>query len=294
MAEKVQSTFSSWREDVIEIAASEMKQVDFLDTRPNQFCIQNDNNAELLISISKIPTLYNYEFKIEKNSTDVFGRPLRTRQVYILNNSTESITIRIYSIYKEFNLLTLKKNITNVTGGTFQSDGVVKGFQAGVSLPTGSNTIGAVEAGSVFGGLLNSILSGITAAKSATTEIKTYLAGLFDGSHKLGQVDISNKPTVETVDKAVNNFIYGEQTNVTGAAAYTFANEVCIPNYISFLTNDGDTDISLTFTMGAKTQVITLKAGESISDIPIVLDGLSIAPKTSGDAISWRYFGVLR
>ena len=77
------NNLSTWREETVVVKGKECFDLNFRDTTPNMFVIQNPNNAELFVSISKIPTSKNYEFKIGKNCTDTLGRPTPTNRIYI-------------------------------------------------------------------------------------------------------------------------------------------------------------------------------------------------------------------
>lgn len=138
------NNLSTWREETVVVKGKECFDLNFRDTTPNMFVIQNPNNAELFISISKIPTSKNYEFKVGKNCTDTLGRPTPTNRIYILNNADIDATIKVFSVMDTFDMNILKNFAVSLDSGEMQMDGVVKGFDSDVSLPAGNNFMGYV------------------------------------------------------------------------------------------------------------------------------------------------------
>ena len=147
MAERLTqfTNLSSWREDDYTVKGGEVLTVDFLDSTPNQFALQNSNAAKLHVSISKTPTIHNYEFVVDNNEFGVFGRPTPTRKLYIYNTSSTDANIKLFSINKPFDLNIVKQFKASMGDLKVATDGIVKGFQSGVSLPSGTNNIGSVS-----------------------------------------------------------------------------------------------------------------------------------------------------
>lgn len=151
---------STWNEKNIDIEPGEIYTVDYVNIEaPNMFAIINPDNAELKISISKIPTPYKYEFIIHGSSHDIFGRPTRTRQFYILNDSSIKAHVKIFSTYDKFNIEMLKAQFLSVDSLRTVFDGIVRGFQSDVMLPSGTNTLGKVEPGNKFIEKFNEFIS---------------------------------------------------------------------------------------------------------------------------------------
>lgn len=136
---------STWREDTFSVKAKSVGTLDFMDTKPNQFVIQNGNHYPLYIGIGSTPSDKNYEFKIGANANDVFGRPTPTNKIMFYNPSDSTMVIRVFSVYQEFDILTLKNMTANIQNATVETDGMVRGFSQGVKLPSGDNLIGKVE-----------------------------------------------------------------------------------------------------------------------------------------------------
>lgn len=138
--------YSSWREQDINIEPYTLGTMDFLQTNPNIFVIQNPNNASVKVGISKIPTAERYEFQIEKNTTESVGRPIGTHQIYFYNDSSNEISLKVYSLESDFDLSILNNLAINLEHLSIESGNMkLDGFAEGVSLPGGSNEIGRVS-----------------------------------------------------------------------------------------------------------------------------------------------------
>lgn len=172
---------STWNEKNIDIEPGEIYTVDYVNIEaPNMFAIINPDNAELKISISKIPTPYKYEFIIHGSSHDIFGRPTRTRQFYILNDSSIKAHVKIFSTYDKFNIEMLKAQFLSVDSLKTVFDGIVRGFQSDVMLPSGTNTLGKVEPGNKFIEKFNEFLSKDDSIIGSLTQIVGRLNNLLN------------------------------------------------------------------------------------------------------------------
>lgn len=136
---------SSWREDTLIVEGKSVGTLDFFDTTPNHFIMQNPNDCIVYIGISKTPNEKNYEFRVTNNSNDVFGRPTPTRKMMVYNPSDKTIVLKVFSIHKEFELLTLKNMSALIENATVITDDIIKGFAENVMLPYGTNHIGEVD-----------------------------------------------------------------------------------------------------------------------------------------------------
>lgn len=154
----------TWREDKINcvpISKGGLTEHNFIDTKPNMFIVYNYTDMPIYIGISKIP--YDKplddtglklqpqgEFIAKPNSFTVFGRPIPCNKLYFYNISGSTIPLTLYSIADVFDINILKDfsaNLNEVKLGdiSVETDGIIKGFQTGVSLPAGENKIGKVE-----------------------------------------------------------------------------------------------------------------------------------------------------
>ena len=137
---------SSWRKQVVTCKSGIITTIDFMDTRPNIMFIMNPTEAILLASIDHSPTPKNYDFKIKGHYTRLIGKPTRTRQCYIYNDSSIDCDVQVYSLYdekfdpswiKDFNIENV--NISSETLDTIRDmitgKVVIDGIKEGLKLP---------------------------------------------------------------------------------------------------------------------------------------------------------------
>lgn len=186
---------SSWREHSISIAPKSVGELDFKDTFPNMFVIQNPNDCIVYIGISKTPTEDSYEFRVGNNSNDCFGRPTGTKKVMFYNSCEREIFLKVFSVYDVFNLLVLKNMSALIESATVVTDGIVKGFSDNTALPSGDNIIGKIipygedwkELLSNVGGLNEKTMDSEQLQKMLTA-IESKLKFLYDFSNQYKQV----------------------------------------------------------------------------------------------------------
>lgn len=135
------NNLSSWRKDEVTIEQHETFTINFRDTMPNVFIIQNANAANLRVGISNLPRSNSYEFSIDKNTTEVVGRPIGTNNIYILNDSSVKVKVLVFSIEKEFDPQILKNMTVSIEGATIESSSIIGGFAEGVTLPVTAPSI---------------------------------------------------------------------------------------------------------------------------------------------------------
>ena len=137
---------SSWRKQVVTCKSGIITTIDFMDTRPNIMFIMNPTEAILLARIDHSPTPKNYDFKIKGHYTRLIGKPTRTRQCYIYNDSDIECDVQVYSLYdekfdpswiKDFNIENV--NISSETLDTIRDmitgKVVIDGIKEGLKLP---------------------------------------------------------------------------------------------------------------------------------------------------------------
>lgn len=126
---------SSWRQHNLTIEPHEVFTLNFRDTIPNIFVVNNPNLATLKIGVTSIPREDSYEFKVEYNTTETVGRPIGTNNLYILNDSSIQVKIIVFSIEKDFEPSLLKNMNVSLEGYTIESNSEISGIKEGVSLP---------------------------------------------------------------------------------------------------------------------------------------------------------------
>ena len=297
---------STWREDNISVDPHEVGVLDLLDTAPNTFILINPNKALLKCAISTIPTADNYEFKVEYNCTEVLGRPTKTRKLYILNDSDIKATIKIFSVYKDFDASVLKNMNVNLKDYVMQTDTQIRGFADGVSLPSGTNNIGTVTINqNNLYNLLNKIgeekkiektqydnlmsyLGNVIDIKSRLTELlnpatvanKMNLFNLFNELSAIKQYSIDSKYILEQIYTNIQNGFMDKATNdITSVGIDTIT---IVPEENSFivikkLINDSENVVNI---VQNGSTIWTLKAGESIENITIGNGSITISGGT--------------
>ena len=235
-----------WETNNISIEGGEVKEISLDNSKPNMFVLQNANPVDINISLSHIPTLYNYEFQVKANTTDTFGRPSSTTKVYLFNTGSVTANVKLFSVNDTFDMNILKNTNVNIDGATVtvEDNGVIKGFQAGVSLPSGNNKIGKV-------GLEDSVSNTINQINTNLNTHKTTTANINYNSLSIARVlGVSKGCTVEYKNKV---------------SELTIINSNSTTNIIhfSYLLNDGcDVDVKI----GSNT-LLTVLAGEQLGDL---------------------------
>lgn len=244
-----------WETNNITIEGGEVKEISLDNSKPNMFVLQNANPVDINISLSHIPTLYNYEFQVKANTTDTFGRPSSTTKVYLFNTGSVTANVKLFSVNDTFDMNILKNTNVNIDGAsvTVEDNGIIKGFQAGVSLPSGSNIIGKVGLESALNNTITEINNNLKIQKNNTTDIcedTTDISNIvWNMSRVLGvnsghTVVYKNKVTELTINNS------NSTTNII---------------HFSYLFNDNcDVDIKV-----GNNTLLTVLAGEQLGDLEI-------------------------
>ena len=273
-----------WETNNISIEGGEVKEISLDNSKPNMFVLQNANPVDINISLSHIPTLYNYEFQVKANTTDTFGRPSSTTKVYLFNTGSTTANVKLFSVNDTFDMNILKNTNVNIDGATVtvEDNGVIKGFQAGVSLPSGNNTIGKVGLETSVSNTLNSINNNLSTQKTATTNIYSDTTEISSNSLNIARVlGVSKGCTVEYKNN-VNSLNINNNDTSTKIV------------HFSYLFNDNcDVDIIV----GNVTK-LTVMAGEQLGDLEIEISAnqtLSIVKSATASAedtvnIRCKYF----
>ena len=244
-----------WETNNISIEGGEVKEISLDNSKPNMFVLQNANPVDINISLSHIPTLYNYEFQVKANTTDTFGRPSSTTKVYLFNTGSVTANVKLFSVNDTFDMNILKNTNVNIDGAsvTVEDNGIIKGFQAGVSLPSGSNTIGKVGLENSVSNTLNTINTNLSAQKTATANIYSDTTTISSNSLNIARVlGVSKGCTVEYKNK-VSELTINNSNSTTNII------------HFSYLLNDScDIDIKV----GSNT-ILTIYSGEQLADLEI-------------------------
>ena len=248
-----------WETNNISIEGGEVKEISLDNSKPNMFVLQNANPVDINISLSHIPTLYNYEFQVKANTTDTFGRPSSTTKVYLFNTGSVTANVKLFSVNDTFDMNILKNTNVNIDGATVtvEDNGVIKGFQAGVSLPAGNNKIGKVGLEDTVNNTINSINTNLSTQKTATANIYSDTTAISSNSLNIARVlGVSKGCTVEYKNN-VDSLTINNSNSTTKIV------------HFSYLFNDNcDVDIKV----GSNT-LLTVLAGEQLGDLEIEMSG---------------------
>ena len=242
-----------WETNNISIEGGEVKEISLDNSKPNMFVLQNANPVDINISLSHIPTLYNYEFQVKANTTDTFGRPSSTTKVYLFNTGSVTANVKLFSVNDTFDMNILKNTNVNIDGATVtvEDNGVIKGFQAGVSLPAGTNTIGKVGLESSLNNTINTINTNLSAQKTATANIYSDTTTISSNSLNIARVLGVNKGCTIEYKNKVDSLTINNSNSSTSIV------------HFSYLFNDNcDVDIKV----GSNT-LLTVLAGEQLGDL---------------------------
>lgn len=225
MADK--KAYSALTKNTYTIPAGSVYTVDYLDTKPNYFRVQNQGTTALYCATGFIPKLNKYDFVAPAGGMKLYAEPFRQSRLYVFNPSTENVRCTVLSFTAEFDPLTLALSDMelDLSGTTLEANTVISGFSS--PLPNGYNNIGTVNGSSVYVDEIHGIDDIVVEKfRTQTGESLTYLSNNADTA----------------AEKSTSNV-----------------------KYVNFISNDSDTD-SISVYLGTSGE-ITLKAGEVINDI---------------------------
>lgn len=291
---------SSWRIHDIVIQANEVYELDLVDTLPNQFVLQNSNDERLLIGISKMPTENNYEYEITKNTTRAFGRPTRTNKLYILNTGGVDVTVKVFSVFKEFDIACLTGNNVSIEHAEISTTGIVNGFKSGVELPSGDNHIGGVNVNnfsdlsttiedilsdsdaSMQEYLKNNIVTGISNINSALSTSAGRLLNLTNSFSAFRKKSLPSGVTAYYKNNATENLSISIATNGAPYNSVVF----------EWFMNDSDDDITI---LVGSDERLTIKAHEKVTDLCIeVPTGSTLKTTCDNPLFRTKYYYDIR
>ena len=242
-----------WETNNISIEGGEVKEISLDNSKPNMFVLQNANPVDINISLSHIPTLYNYEFQVKANTTDTFGRPSSTTKVYLFNTGSTTANVKLFSVNDTFDMNILKNTNVNIDGATVtvEDNGVIKGFQAGVSLPSGNNTIGKVGLENSVSNTLNTINNNLSTQKTNSENLSNMTQGIGITLSYIGYAMGINGQNPFNYKNNSNNLTINNTSNSTKIV------------HFSYLFND---NCAVDVKVGSNT-LLTVLAGEQLGDL---------------------------
>lgn len=244
---------STYREQQVSIKAGEVRTVQFSDTMPNHFYINNLSTSDVYLGITMLPNTERYDLYVGPSEQKITGRDKGVQQIYLFNNSPNNATVMLTTFNKAFDPTILIS--TSVQGGTTSrpTSNVITGFTA--PLPNGNNKVGRVDVES--------------------------LPELPEGDNVIGKVIIPEPVIIGSMPpiEVTNDPVRGYHHMYDGPVSTTEVIIDCTPRNmtrINYIINDDDTnDLYVAFNDDVLSSspgngyngVIRLKAGESISDL---------------------------
>ena len=278
---------SSWRKEEFSINPYDVYTLNFRDTNPNIFIVGNPNQSTLKIGLSAVPRSNSYEFKLEPNTTETFGRPIGSNNLYILNDSSITVKITVFSMEGDFNPQILKNTNVNIDVDQLQASTIITGFGDGISLDVYDSSVTSelqklIKSSSVSGytnlynllAELQTIISKFDVLNSNSvvsghTNLFSVLNSLSNLNETLGyKIDLIYSQMLGVNNNIDDNFL----NNVT-EFSYTAENDCTI--IFKWLTNDGGSESQIK--IGDNT-VFTMLVDESFTDMSFNLK--------AGDVIS--------
>ena len=237
----------------------------------------------MYISLTNTPTRERHDLRLKRYDSDVFGRPIPTNRMFILNDSNKKISVSVYSAENMFDMSVLKNFNVAIEEAALQAiayDGIIRGVASGVKLPVDATlTIPPdLEVQATFPENFAVGISGagLTHLANTVTEIQK-----LSGGQTLTALLNELKNIKTAVEKGG-----GVATSAKGGTITTESDVLFNFSEIDFLTNDSESDLTVTITFESGTTTAVLKSGDSLNDVE--LKGSKIGFASTG-TINARY-----
>ena len=282
------ATYSALQKKQVTIPAYSVATIDYIDTQPNYFRVQNNGEAKLYCSTAHIPTEQRYDFAVPAAGMKMFGEPFDRAKLYIYNPSGSDVNTTILSFKAGFDPLVLAMSDIQIdlSSASLEADNIIKGFEA--ALPAGSNIIGKVglsepipAGNNVIGTVvLESVISdALTTLKNGQ---KNYSSVLADILAAIGNIS-GGTSGGSTESSLVFHCIEGTSKNA-GDDISDMVNGNIIRK-IHYISNDGESAFTISLkSVDGSLVSMTVKPGEVINDIEGNFDMFMIA----GNSIPYR------
>ena len=296
MADK--KTYTGLSKNYATVPAFSITTIDYLDTKPNYFRVQNRGTTEIYCSTNNMPTTKHYDFAVAGKKMKMFAEPYNRTRLYIFNPSGSDVEVAVLSFQAEFEPLTLALSEIEVEmPKEFENSMAITSFNA--PLPAGNNKIGKVEitndslpAGNNMIGKVE-VTNGPSGADIAEIKSKMEtvfndfnallapykiddtinLYDIFSGLRYTALVDFV--PSIKTFEEKGKN----TTTNIVQNTTSKYYD-------VRILKNDGEGELSVHFKgdIDSYESTITLKPGESITNFK----GYGTLLSVSGTNYSFR------
>lgn len=241
----------SAREQLLQIPAKTVVDLDFLNTSPNYVYINNYSTTTLYFGKSVLPSATVYDMVIDGNGDNLYSSPNSFRAAYLYNDGADVCNCKITSFSAPFEPSALKGGGGTATaaGGGVATDvnALITGFN--VALPSGNNHIGVVTVDTMPA---QTITMGALAAGTnhiGSVAVDT-LPALAQGTSHIGTVGIdggltiTSMPPVQVSDTPVATAHQYYEGNIDSAVTAGVQFPLSAPiNNINYIKNDGTTDL---------------------------------------------------
>lgn len=287
-----QQTLSTTRQRLVTIPPNSRIVVDFPDTKPNYFYLNNLSVSEVYLGVTMIPDQVRYDKMVGPSQETIFARDQGVTSIQLFNGTGAEAVIDLTTFEKEFDpnvLASASVSVSGSGGGGGDFDGIIRGFTA--PLPAGNNDIGKV---------IVSQMPAITVEQGPLPEGNanigkvqvTSLPSLPTGSATIGNVGVVGGVTIDSMPAVSLNGDVTLADNATfaikGASQYYHYNasvgttEVVVSlgfeatNFKYISNDDSANDLLIAFNTGVTTGsenglggVIRLKPGETLQELNV-------------------------
>ena len=278
MADK--KTYTGLSKNYATVPAFSITTIDYLDTKPNYFRVQNRGTTEIYCSTNNMPTTKHYDFAVAGKKMKMFAEPYNRTRLYIFNPSGSDVEVAVLSFQAEFEPLTLALSEIEVEmPKDFESSMAITSFNA--PLPTGNNKIGKVEVTNA------PAAADITSIKTNTNSILSMLGNLMSNTssfpERMNLYDIMSVLLPLSQANAFSRKVSTFEENEKSTDTVLCTNKACV---IHLLTNDGAGNLVVIIKGEEDTKVsnLTLNPGERIADLKIAAASITV----SGTNYSFR------
>jgi hypothetical protein len=284
-AAEISANVSS-REQLLSIPAKTVVDLDFLNTSPNYVYINNYSSTTLYFGRSVLPSANVYDMVIPGNGDNLYAAPNGFRTAYLYNDGADVANCKITSFIAPFEPSSLKGGGGTATapggGGGIATDvnALITGYN--VPLPSGNNHIGVVTVDTMPAQTIT--MAELPAGANHIGSVYVdQMAPLPQGTSHIGSVGIdggltiTTMPPVQVSDTPVATAHQYYENTIDSAVGTMQSFIMAAPiNTINFLSNDGTTDLYVSFDTvdpsvpanraNGQNTAIHLLAGESISN----------------------------
>lgn len=281
---QIKTNDSTQRSQKVTLNASLDNTVQFYDTEPNHVFLLNYGAATLYLSMYGIASDKHYDMKIGPYEHGIYGQELGVKQCSIYVDGANPNPVQVVSYKATFNPAVLAGgggSSGSGGGGGVASSVTINGFSA--ALPAGSNNIGKVVVTSMPAITVNQGAIPAGTANIGSVDVAT-LPALAAGASHIGSVNVDNPLNINSMPpvEVSQNPVRASHFSWEGVVAETAQTANIDPNAtgvnietINYLTNDGDTDLYISFDSVTVTTTLTngnngiihLKPGDTIDNL---------------------------